>query len=193
MKQGLMMAIIIMTMTGSFLGYDRLSDENIEKKVVAIDSREVRASKEIVGLEPIRVEVYEGMTLEELGAKLEKSLNSTLSGYGNTFAKYAIEYNVDPYLALAIVLHETGCKWNCSALVRTCNNIGGQKGTPGCNGGSYRSFPTLDDGIRGFFSNLSKNYYAYGLTTPEAMNPKYAASTTWATKVNSYIYQIRTK
>mgnify|MGYP002511620479 CR=1 FL=1 len=38
------------------------------------------------------------------------------------------------YLAVAIVLHETGCKWTCSKLVRECNNVGGMKGS-GC--GSY--------------------------------------------------------
>ena len=39
--------------------------------------------------------------------------------------------------------------------------------------------------------NLAKNYYAYGLTTPEAMNPKYAASTSWANKVKNYINYIK--
>ena len=53
--------------------------------------------------------VFEGMTLEELGEKLNRSLKSTLKGQGYNIAKYAIEYDVDPYMAVAIMLHETGC------------------------------------------------------------------------------------
>lgn len=135
--------------------------------------------------------VYDGMTLEELSAKLDRSLNSTLAGKGSTFASYSIELGLDPYLALAIVLEETGCKWECSELVKQCNNVGGQKGSPGCWGGSYRSFPTLDEGIKGYLDNLYYNYYAKGLTTPEMINPIYAESTSWASKVNNYIEQIR--
>ena len=53
------------------------------------------------------------LSYDELVAKLNRSLNSTLAGKGDSFAKYATEFGIDPYLAVAIVLHETGCKWNC--------------------------------------------------------------------------------
>ena len=139
-----------------------------------------------------RVIVYDGMTMDELSEKLNRSLNSTMSGKGELFASYSIEKDVDPYLAVSIMLLETGCKWTCSNLVRTCNNVGGQKGSPNCSNG-YRSYPTLDDGIRGFIDNIANNYYAYGLTTPEAMNRKYAESTAWATKVRNYMSQVQAK
>ena len=135
--------------------------------------------------------VYENMTLEELSEKLNRVLTSTLEGTGSHFATKSLELGVDPYLAVAIVLHETGCKWNCSSLVRYCNNVGGMKGSPGCNGGSYKAFNTLEEGIDAFFENLANNYYAYGLTTPEAINKKYAASTSWAGKINYYINYIK--
>lgn len=138
--------------------------------------------------EPI---VYEGMTMNELGAKLNRSLGSTLAGYGNVFATESIALGLDPYLALAIVLHETGCKWNCSTLLKQCNNVGGMKGSPGCGGGSYKAFPTLEEGIRSYLDNLYNNYYRVGLTTPEAIGPKYAESTSWAANVHSYINEIR--
>lgn len=138
----------------------------------------------------VRQIVYDGMTLKELGEKLDRSMGSSLDGYGEYFASYALEKGVDPYLALGIVLLETGCKWGCSKLARECYNIGGQKGTPSCNGGSYRRFNSMEDGIRGFIDNLS-GYYASGLTTPEAMNPRYAESSTWAIKVRNYMSQIR--
>ncbi len=137
--------------------------------------------------------VYDGMTLEELSNKLNRSLNSTLSGKGEIFARLSIEYNVDPYLAVAISMHETGCKWNCSRLVKSCNNVGGMKGSPGCGGGAYASFPTLDEGIRAFISNISRNYSSKGLTTPEAMGPKYAGSQEWPSKVRSYMNEIKAK
>lgn len=139
-----------------------------------------------------RVIVFDGMTMTELSNKLNRSLNSSIAGKGELIASYSIERGVDPYLAVGIMLLETGCKWTCSGLVQKCNNVGGQKGSPNCSGG-YRSYPTLDDGIRGFIDNLAVNYYAYGLTTPEAMNPKYAQSTAWATKVRNYMSSVSAK
>ena len=140
-----------------------------------------------------KVIVYDGLTLKELSEKLNKSLKSNISGKGDIFASYSLERGVDPYLAVSIMLLETGCNWTCSSLMRKCNNVGGQKGKPSCEGGSYRSYPTLDDGIRGFIDNIADNYYAYGLTTPETMNKKYAESSTWALKVNRYISSVRAK
>lgn len=135
--------------------------------------------------------VYEGMTLGELSDKLDRALKSDLSGQGYTFASYAVEMGVDPYLAVAITLHETGCNWQCSSLLRQCNNVGGMKAGGDGYCGSYASFPTLEEGIRRFMDNLNRNYFSQGLTTPETIGPKYAASSTWATQVNAYISSIK--
>lgn len=140
-----------------------------------------------------RVIVYDGMTMSELTEKLNRSLKSTIAGKGDIFASYSLERGVDPYLAVSIMLLETGCNWSCSSLMRRCNNVGGQKGSPSCDGGSYKSYPSLDEGIKGFIDNIADNYYAYGLTTPEAMNKKYAASDMWAIKVNNYISSVKAK
>ena len=59
----------------------------------------------------------------------------------------------------------------------------------GC--GSYGYFNTLDDGIKAFIDNISRNYVAYGLTTAELMNSKYAENPAWSTNVNNYINIIR--
>ena len=134
--------------------------------------------------------LYDGMTVDELASKLERSLKNELSGKGYLYASYSLEKGVDPYLAVAISLEETGCNWNCSRLVKTCNNVGGMKGS-GC--GSYGAFPTLDDGIRAFIDNIYRNYVAYGLTTADTMNPKYAEKPMWSTNVNRYITKIKNR
>jgi len=163
-------------------------DQGKEAEVIPIDMEIAPASVII----PPRIEVYEGMTIDELAAKLNRNLgNGYIAGKGYLIASQCIEKGVDPYVAVAIMLHETGCKYNCSTLVRTCNNVGGQKGSPGCNGGSYKAFATLDDGIIGFINNLQRNYYAKGLNTIEKIAPKYAASSAWPTKIRGYVNQIR--
>lgn len=140
--------------------------------------------------EPEIVTVYEDYTMEELSEQLEKSLNSDISGYGSFIANYTIEKNVDPFLATAIMLHETGCTWNCSSLVKNCHNVGGMKGS-GC--GSYGYFNTLEEGIQRFVDNIYNNYYAYGLTTADAMGKKYAEDPSWSMKVNNYIEKIKNR
>ena len=135
--------------------------------------------------------VYDGLTLEELTAKLDKTLSSDLEGYGYLFAEKSVELGLDPYLAVAITMHETGCKWGCSSLLRKCNNVAGIKGKPGCNGGSYKEFDSLEEGINYFLEMLYNKYYSKGLTTPELINPKYAEDKKWASKVNKYIENIK--
>jgi len=138
---------------------------------------------------PPRVEVYEGMTMEELADKLNRSLRNEMSGKGLLIAQKSIELGVDPYIATAIMLHETGCSQSsCSYIARTCYNFGGQKGS-GC--GAYQAYGSVDEGITGMISNLYRNYYAYGLNTVEAIGHRYAESTVWPTKINSYVQNLR--
>lgn len=162
--------------------------EETEPEVIPVDMEQAPSSVII----PPRIEVYENMTIDELAAKLNRNLgNGYIAGKGYLIASQCIEKGVDPYVAVAIMLHETGCKHNCSTLVKTCNNVGGQKGAPGCNGGSYKRYNTLDEGIVGFIDNLYRNYYSKGLTTIDAIAPKYAASSAWPAKIKSYVAGIR--
>lgn len=161
-------------------------EEKTTKEVAAIESTPTPVPTPTP--EPV---VYDGLTMNELADKLNRSLGSTLSGTGYTFASKSLTLGIDPYLAVAIVLHETGCKWECSYLVQACNNVGGMKGSPGCGGGSYAAFSTLDEGIDSYLNNLYRNYYAYGLTSPETIGPKYAASTVWPSKIYYYMDAIR--
>ena len=171
--------------TANYMNIEELISSNTNYEVSIMDHYDT-VKDELKELEePI---VYDGMTLDELSEKLNRSLNSTISGKGYLIASHSLEMGVDPYMATAIILHETGCKWNCSYLVNSCNNVGGQKGS-GC--GAYSYFNSLDEGIVAFIDNLYNNYISYGLTTPEAINPKYAEDSNWSVNVNKYIENIK--
>ena len=135
--------------------------------------------------------IWDGLTEVELAEKLDKNLYNELKGTGKYFAKYTAKTGLDPYLAVSILNLETGCKWKCSYLARVCNNFGGLKGKPSCNGGAYMRYNSLEEGINGYLNILYKGYWSKGLTTAEKMNPKYAESTTWAEKVNRYYETIK--
>lgn len=163
------------------------STQKEEKEVIddSLISKEEALTKRII--------VFDNMTLSELSDKLNRSMKDTLSGKGELLASYSLEKGVDPYIALSIILLESGCNsGRCSGLTRNCYNFGGQKGTPSCNGGSYKTFASVDDGLKGFIDNLS-GYYAKGLDTPEKMNSRYAESSTWAMKVRNYERNIKAK
>lgn len=165
------------------------NDDKSFTKVVSIDEVLTYNCKEVAEALEIREEVvYDGLTMRELSEKLDRTLKNELAGKGELYASYSLEKGVDPYLAVAISMEETGCNWNCSNLVKSCHNVGGMKGS-GC--GSYGYFNTIDDGIRRFIDNIAKNYVAYGLNTAEEMNPKYAANPLWARNVNNYINKIK--
>ena len=104
------------------------SVEKVEMALATVDIEEVEMPMEVEHKEkieePVKPVVYDNMTMEELSAKLDRSLNSDLLGKGYLFASKSLELGVDPYVAVAIVLEETGCKWNCSNLVKQCNNVG---------------------------------------------------------------------
>lgn len=194
-----MASILTLGFASSLYYYNELNNKNeivlaqelynptvYKEEVVDLDlTSEEETIQEIV---PERIEVYDTLTMEELTEKLNRTLSSDLSGKGEIFAKYSIELGVDPYLAVAIAMHETGCTWDCSYLAKTCNNVGGQKGT-GC--GEYQAFDTLEDGIYGFILNIKNKYVDYGLMTAEEMNPKYAEDPNWSSKVNKYIEKIK--
>lgn len=126
-------------------------------------------------------------------SQINESLNSTLSGKADVIVNYSLEYNVEPYLATAIILRETGCKLECINLVKKCNNAAGQKGSPSCNGSSYKKQDTLTEGIKGAIYNIYINYVKYNLLTAEQMNHKYLNDPECANQVNKYINEIKTK
>ena len=174
------------------------SDINEREKIVlaeklynpAIYEEEIKEDieEEVISEVPEKVIVYDDLSMEELSDKLNRTLSSDLSNKGESFAKYSIDLGVDPYLATAIAMHETGCAWDCSYLAKACNNVGGQKGY-GC--GEYAYFDSLEEGIYEFVLNIKNKYVDYGLLTADEMNPKYAEDPSWSSKVNNYIEKIK--
>lgn len=132
--------------------------------------------------------VYENYTRAQLMDKINLNLNSNMKTYGYLFVDKSLDLGIDPFLSVAIMLHETGCKWECSYLVQHYNNVGGNRGTNG-----YYSYDTLSEGIVSYLNNIKKNYVDYGLKTAEQMQRKYTGyeNSTWASKVNKYINAIK--
>jgi len=194
--------LISMVTVMAFSSYlSNVDKEDLKKSFATVNMIEEKQEKQVIDMIDTskdsgltkRVIVYENMTLSELSDKLNRSMKDTLSGKGELLASYSLEKGVDPYIALSIILLETGCNsGKCSGLTRKCYNFGGQKGSPSCDGGSYKVFASVDDGLKGFIDNLS-TYYVKGLNTPEKMNSRYAASGTWAIKVRNYERNIRAK
>ena len=133
---------------------------------------------------------YKGESKKKIAKKLNRYLNSTLKNKGEFIVDYSMKKGMDPYLATAVMLQETGCYWTCSYLTRTCNNVGGNKGSPSCNGGSYKRFDTIDDGIKFAIDKLNY-YYKKGYKTAKEINPFYAQDKTWYVKVNRYINELK--
>lgn len=162
---------------------------DISNEAVAVTDKVENADISKIAVEIEREEVYDGLTIEELSSKLNKYLKDkgALANQGDLIATQSLALGVDPYVAVAIMMHETGCNSTCSRLVRNKNNVGGMRG----RSGKWQSFDSIEDGINGFLSNLSRNYYKKGLDTPEKMANKYAGgSTSWAGKIRNYMKKI---
>ena len=79
--------------------------------------------------------------------KLERSLKNELSGTAVNFVGFYKNTGLDPYLSVAIVLHETGCAWECSNLVKQCYNYGGMKGGENTyNNTRYTCYSSKEEG-----------------------------------------------
>lgn len=186
----LLIAVIVSTMIVKGKQDDLKNMYALE--VIEQDNVQVNVEQDLVEeeQEELPVIVYDNLTMEELSNKLDRSLKNELSGYGSFIANKAIDLGIDPYLATAIMLHETGCTWKCSNLVKSCNNVGGMKGY-GCGGYGY--FNTLEEGIERFINNIYNNYYLYGLNTAYLMGSKYAEDPEWSIKVDRHIEKIKNR
>lgn len=195
---GICMIVIALIMIGvtnpdSFISYSSNNEilTTSMKYTSASTIKEVSMKKSpnatIEVAEAFQGDIMSGQTVEEIAIQLNKHLGTDmLMNKGELIASYCISLGVDPYVAAAIMLHESGCHSKCSALARKCYNVAGQKGSPSCSG-SYKGYSSIDEGIKGAINNLYKNYYSKGYNTVEKIGPRYAESNTWISKINSYV------
>lgn len=129
---------------------------------------------------------FEGKSLSEVGSTLNKTFKGALKDQGEYFAYLAMDKGMDPYLLAAISIHETGNGTSNAAVNK--HNFGGVM----CSGKLcvYESFSV---GLSKYVDVVYRNYFSKGLTTPEAMAKKYAASTSWASKVTNWYNTIKNK
>ena len=165
-------------------------DTQIQMSVENFESEVNEYEDYLEELEYQKTHFFKGESSEIIAKKINKFMHSTLKGKGNFITEYSLSIGLDPYLAASVMLQETGCYWTCSYLTRTCNNVGGNKGKPGCNGGSYRKFDTLEAGMKFALKKLN-SYYKKGYTTPKQINPFYATDKTWHEKVQRYYKKIK--
>lgn len=132
-----------------------------------------------------------------IGKKIDNYLKNEMAGYGELISKYAISYEVNPYLVAAMIVENTSCDTNCSVLVKKCNNVSKDLynkddiGEASCFGGSYQKFNTLDDSIKNFIKYVKSNFYANELTTPGTIYKAYNKDVRWVFRVNEYMNKIK--
>ena len=157
------------------------SDESINNEELKLQEEYLKAKAE----EEAQAAEYARIESSRIHVnKMNKVLSGKLSGYGQYIYDRCQEYGVDPYLAVAISMYETG--WGNSNLAITQNNFGGMR-----YAGVWLSYSSIEEGLDAYIRNLSRNYVAWGLTTPESMVNKYAeGSSTWVSSVNAIYYQV---
>ena len=135
---------------------------------------------------------FDGESIEQIGKKFDKYAKKTpLEGYGEHIAKTSITKGVNPYLIGAIILESSRCKTECSVIFRECNNVSGIKGDPGCFGGSYKVYNSVNDAISDIVNNISKNFYTKEMQAPYKMYKDYGRNSSWAFKVSNYMDAIK--
>ncbi len=135
---------------------------------------------------------FNGESIEEIGKKIDNYTKKTpLEGYGEYIAKVSITKGVNPYLIGAIILESTRCKTECVTIFRECNNVSGIKGSPGCFGGMYRNYDSINDSISDLVNSISKDFYTQEMQAPYKMYKPYGKNSAWAFKINNYMDGIK--
>lgn len=123
-----------------------------------------------------------GVTAEQLN----KVLKGKLAGTGEIFLKYANMYKINPAIAAAIAMHESG---GTSNLAKTKNNFFGMR-----NKNGWMSFSSVDEGIRRGISNISRNYVNKGKNSLQKMVKDYAeGGKDWIPQTSAFYKQITGK
>ena len=135
---------------------------------------------------------YNGESIEVIGKKIDKYCQKTnLEGYGEYIAKTSILKSVNPYLISGIILENSNCKVECSVIFKECNNVSGMKGSPGCFGGTYKSYQKIEDSIVDLVNQISHDFYTPEMQAPYKMYSSYGKNSSWALKVSNFMDAIK--
>ena len=135
---------------------------------------------------------YNGESVEKIAHKIDKYCAKTpLEGHGEYIARASIRKSVNPYLIGGIILESTSCKTECSIIFQECNNVAKMKGEPGCFGGVYKNYSSVNDAISDLVTYISKEFYTPEMQSPYKMYKAYGKSSAWAFKVSNYMDAIK--
>ena len=135
---------------------------------------------------------YDGESAEKIAKKIDKYCAKTpLEGHGEYIAKTSIRKSVNPYLIGGIILESTSCKTECSIIFQECNNVSKMKGEPGCFGGAYKNYSSVNDSITDLVNYISKEFYTPEMQSPYKMYKTYGKNSSWAFKVSNYMDAIK--
>lgn len=107
--------------------------------------------------------------IQSLGAELSE-LEAQIQEEKNIFMVASETYGIDYKLLVAIAQHETG-NFTSKLWVENKNAGGMIDGR-----GGFQKFNSVEEGVMEMARNLKRNYYNYGLTTIEQIQPKYCPS-----------------
>lgn len=140
---------------------------------------------------PINTE-YEGESIEKIANKFEKYFKKTeLEAYGKYIASSSIKKGVNPYLVGAMILVNTNCNNDCTIIYKNCNNVGDMKGAPGCFGGVYKKYDSIESSIDDLVNYVYDKFIVNDLTTPNAIYKKYGKDSSWAFKVTNHMEKLK--
>ncbi len=160
------------------------------KIVIYLQEHEVEVPEDPV--KPIVIDEFAGEKKEVIVSKINKYLTKTeLNDIGSAVFNGSVIKDVDPYLIAAIILVNTKCDQECSVIMKSCNNISYFKGSPGCFGGNYKKYNSLDDSIIDLADYISVNYIKNDLKTPYDFYKKLGKNLSWAYKVDKVMKEMK--
>ena len=137
---------------------------------------------------------YEGEDVDSVTSKLEKYFDKTdLYDYAKFIAEKSIKKGVNPYLIAGIVYESTSCKNECSILFKECNNVAMIKDKPGCFGGSYKAYNSVNDSILDVIDRVKNNYETKEDQIPYKIYKLFGKNSSWAFKVSNFMEEMKRK
>ena len=192
MRKGLIFVIIMLFNILFIYGINSLNTSMSDNDfMIYFKGKPIVIVEDISEDEEADVGEYNGESVEKIIEKMKKFFVETpLEGYEENIVNVSVRNNVNPYLVSAIILESTSCKYNCTVIFNECNNVSSTKGKPGCFGGSYRLYDSVEDSIKDLVESI-KSKFSEDEQIPNKMYSKFDRNAIWAFKVNKYMDEIK--